>query len=788
MIVRIRSYAWMLVLFVAASVRGQEMAPITGWQDHYAYRQARSVVRGGGLVYCATSNAVFSYSPSTGEIERITKINGLSDVGINGLAWSEARSALLVYYTNGNLDLLYPGGANYNMADIKRASIMGSKTVNVAHMEGNTAYLGCGFGVVVLDLVAREVVDTWFIGPAGAQVNVAGIIFHGDSIHLATSEGLLSAFRFASNLASFTNWHKRTDLPAGVVNGPFSAATILGDRLAVNFSGGGANDTLYVLQGTEWQPIEPLFGRTCRSLTTSENGQFMVATHNDGVRTFDQSLAVVGEQHGYAGTWVDAAMAVYKEGGEVWVADRRIGLVQGTGGWNGTAYRPPGPMNSNVIRLSVQSSTLFASTGAISSTWANQYLKEGVHHYANGVWGTNSIDNTPIMFGDNEFGGAANDIIVVAVDPNDPARAFAGSWDDGVLEFRDRVPVKWYNSTNSSLQVEIGSSMGKVNVGGLAFDRNGDLWVTNAHAPAPISVFTRDGTWKSFSPGPILNSNLLVADLVAATNGQKWIVRPRGNGLLVFDDGGTIQDTGDDRYKVLNNAEGSGGLPTLDVRSVAEDLNGQIWVGTGQGPAIFYDPAGIFGDNAQDAQQILIEQDGNVQILLATEVVTAIAIDGANRKWIGTETSGAFLLSADGRTQEHHFNMENSPLPSNQINSIAVDGITGEVFFGTNQGIISYRSDATDGVFPVECAKVFPNPVRETYTGPIAITGLLRDSEVKITDVAGNLVYRTSSMGGQAIWPGTDMTGNRVATGVYLVLASDRFGNSKCNTKVLVVR
>ena len=203
---------------------------------------------------------------------------------------------------------------------------------------------------------------------------------------------------------------------------------------------------------------------------------------------------------------------------------------------------------------------------------------------------------------------------------------------------------------------------------------------------------------------------------------------------------------------------------------------------------MFYTPSAIFEGDNYDAQQILIEQDGNVQILLETEFVSVITVDGANRKWIGTQTGGVYLISPDGREQVHHFTAANSPLPSDNIVAIVIDGISGDVYIATDRGIMSYRSDATEGADENTCATVFPNPVHSTYAGPIAITGLVRDSEVKITDVSGNLVYRTTSLGGQAMWTGNDMSGNRVATGVYLVLATDRFGTYKCNTKVLVAR
>jgi ligand-binding sensor domain-containing protein len=300
-----------------------------------------------------------------------------------------------------------------------------------------------------------------------------------------------------------------------------------------------------------------------------------------------------------------------------------------------------------------------------------------------------------------------------------------------------------------------------------------------------------DGGWKSFSPGGLVSGNLLVSDVVASRlNNIKWLVRPRGNGLIVFTDGGTIDDTGDDRWRLLTNQDNQGGLPTMEVSDLAEDQDGEVWVGTSKGVAVFYNPEAIFSDDEQDfdCQQILIEQDGNIQILLETEVVTCVTVDGGNRKWLGTQTSGAYLVSPDGTQQLAHFTAENSPLPSNNVQSMAIDGQTGEVYFGTDQGIISYRGEATQGASSASCASVFPNPVRETYQGSVAITGLVADSDVRITDIAGNLVYKTRSLGGQAMWPATNLSGQRVSTGVYLVMASDPTGASTCNTKVLVVR
>jgi hypothetical protein len=783
-------FAGLLLLAVVFPLRAQDGIPIGEWRDHFAYRLAISVAIGGGHVYCASENAIFRYHPPTGEITRITKVNALSDVGINGISWNQTMGMLLVYYSNGNLDLL-KGDRVFNMGDIRRSNILGDKGIYSVHHEGDRAYLGCGFGVVVVDLARREVRETWFVGPAGSQVKVEDIVFHNDSIYVASQTGLFTASRNAGNLAAFSNWSKRTDIPATMVNGPFNAVASIGGKLLLNYRASAANaDTLLVLGADDqFERFTPLYGRRNIRLNTTPDGTAIVIPHQGDIHRYDQDLVEQAFQYAYANNFCSPRDAWFDGVGVTWVADINLGLVRATGFDLGVAVVPNGPLNAGAYRMSSEDGALYVATGAVAGNWTNRFLKDGVNHFVDGQWRTSNPGNTPLLEeGANDFGGTVNDYMAVAVHPSDGNRAFAGTWDDGLIEFRDRVPVAIYNHTNSTLQEELNGPPGKVNVGGLSYDRQGNLWMTNGQSVASIAVLTSSGNWRSFTPGTILGGNFLVADILAARNGYKWVIRPRGSALLVFDDGGTIEDTNDDQYRLLNNVPGTGGLPSSDVYCLAEDLEGQIWVGTNRGPAVFFTPEAIFGDGNFDAQQILIEQDGNIQILLETEAISAIAVDGANRKWIGTETSGVFLISSDGREQIHHFTVTNSPLPSNTITSLAIDKINGEVFIGTDRGIISYRSDAVQGGFENECAKVFPNPVHETYTGPVAITGLVRDSEVRIADMAGNLVYRTTSLGGQAIWNATNMSGERVATGVYMVMVVDRFGSTKCNTKVLVIR
>ncbi len=754
------------------------------WREHFPYLKTVTVLEANGIVYCATRNAVFSFDPASNEMTRLSKVNALSDVDITALGWNSSMGALLVGYANGNLDVT-ANGSTVNLSDIKRSNLIGDKRIYAITDDGPLAYLCCGFGVVVMDLSRQEVRDTWLIGLNAAQVQVNALAFHQDSIYAATDHGLFSAWREEANLAAFTNWHLRPDLPQQ--GGNFNSVVSFAGKLVANYSATANNaDTVLYFDGS-WQRLVGAYSNRNSALSASSDGQRLVVPHAAEVRQYDGNMQEVSYIGSIQGQSFKVNAAAPRGAGGVWIATDNNGLGRGEGTGSDSFFSPNGPRSTSAQRMDVQNGLLMVVCGAVAGNWTNTYSHEGIHIFKEGAWNTHRDLDDPLLYGVNNFGGGAVDQMAVAVDPNDPGHAYTGSWEEGVLEWRDGVVTKIWNATNSSLGTNGDPANGIVDIAGFDFDADGNLWVSNANCNDLISVRKKDGNWKSFSPGNLLNSVNIIGDIVAGHNHLKWVVRPRGNGILVFTDNGTIDDTGDDQFKVMNTFENQGKLPTLDVYSIAEDKDDQVWVGTGKGVAVFYNPDAVFSGENFDCQQILIEQDGNVQILLETETVNAIVVDGANRKWLATQNSGVYLVSADGTRQLEHFTAENSPLPSNNITCMTLDGQTGEIFFGTDQGIISYRGEAIEESKEATCASVFPNPVHATYQGPVAITGLRADSDVRITDVAGNLVYKTTSLGGQAIWPATNLSGERVATGVYMVLASDPTGDHHCNTRVLVV-
>ena len=374
------------------------------------------------------------------------------------------------------------------------------------------------------------------------------------------------------------------------------------------------------------------------------------------------------------------------------------------------------------------------------------------------------------------------DFITVAVDARDES-VWAGSYGGGLLHIKNNGQFEILKQ-NSPLEQTVGDP-GSYRVSGLAFDSDHNLWITNFGANNELHVLKNNGTWKSFSIPFLLFANA-ASQIVIDDANQKWIVSPLGNGLIVFNDNNTIDNTSDDKWKLFKTGTGLGNLPSNDVFSIAKDKSGFIWIGTSNGIAVIQCPQEVFSTAGCESIWPIIKEGNFANYLFKGQEVRNIAVDGADRKWIAT-SSGAWLISSEGDKVIEHFTEENSPLLSNDVKSIAIDGTTGEIFFATAKGISSFRGAATEGGENKSNVLVFPNPVPPSYNGTIGIRGLPENSMVKITETNGRLVYQTRSLGGQAIWNGKDYKGRQASSGIYLVLAENEIKEEKIVAKIVFI-
>lgn len=749
------------------------------WRDHLPYNNCVAVAQGDGFVYCATRYAVFSFNKSDNSIQRITKVNYLSDIGVSRIVYMKSLKTLIITYSNGNIDLFENNTAVTNISDIKRKPVPGNKAINNILVTGNYAYLSCGFGIVVLDVAKKEIKDTYCIGDNGTQIEIMDMASGGGKFFAATENGVYEADMNNPNLSNYISWTKHTEMPNP--NAKYNEIAFFNNKVYANYYSGVYNkDTLYVLNNNTWYKYNPAYHRNIYSLQSDSNKMLLV--NEDYIEIIDTSETILSVIYTYNPGQVIPRDAIFDEDNFniLWIADVNFGLVKNSYEWSSDSYLPDGPMSVNVIDMAVEENNLWVVPGGVTSNWDNMYNNDGVFSYINDEWET-----FPSIF----MGDTAYDLVCVAVNPANPANVYAGSWSRGLIEINNQVVSALWDDSNSTLRNNEISGYVRLRIGGVCFDKDGNLWVTNSDTKynTALHVKTPDNSWKSYNFTGYLNNTIPVGDIVIDKNNQKWIILPRGHGLLVFDGNNTISNTADDKIIKLSNAAGNGALPSNAVYSMAVDNAGEIWVGTDKGIAVFYSPENVFSGSNFDAQQILVDQDGYIQPLLESETVTAIAVDGSDKKWIGTQRAGVFLISDDGTTQLAHFTEDNSPLFSNTINTIAINQKNGEVFFGTDKGIISYRGYATGGSDEYSEVLVYPNPVRESYNGYIAIKGLVTNADVKITDITGTLVYQTIAEGGQAVWNGKNYSGEKVKTGVYPVFVSNSDGSKTKVTKIMII-
>jgi streptogramin lyase len=753
------------VLIALFTIYSAAQTPVGTWTDRMYYNTALDVTAGNGEVFASTGNSILVYNAGQDELRKLSAVNGLSETGISTLGWSDEQKTLIIAYNSSNIDLVKENTI-YNIPDISLKYIPGKKEINRIRTKGRYAYLAAGFGIVVIDLVRREIYDTWKPGLTSEANEVWDLAIKDNIILAASSTGIFRAELSNQGLAYYASWTRIKDFPGFA--GRFTSILASGNRIYVNKSPlKSVCDTVYINDGTT-RIFTFTPGIVNRAFDYTESG--FGISWGTGARFFNSDGSELHTVSSYAwgspDIWQTCSL-----NGSFYIADKRYGLVKRDQEGILTTFKVAGPVSNNSININSFNGRTIICGGGVSSTWNILGRPFEVSVHDNGSWKEVPSVNS-------------SDALRSAIDPADKEHFFISTWGGGLFEFNGNT-VKNYNASNSPLQTIIPNAP-YVRICGLAFDKNRNLWITQTEVPGSIKVLKPDGTW---IVNPLTLEATTLGDIMIDRNNRKWIVLPRGNGLLLLDDNGTPEYPGDDRSKTMFVIDSENNIISI-VNCIAEDLDGNIWVGTDQGPLVYYNPSRVFDEDLKAYRIKVPRNDGSgiADYMLKTESITAIEVDGANRKWVGTGSSGAFLLTPDGTRKVRNYNKNNSPLPSDAVLSIAVDDRTGEIWFGTQKGVVSIRGDATEGSAKFENVYAFPNPVREDYSGNLTITGLMKDTQVRITDISGNLVFRTVSDGGSATWDLTTYKGLRVTTGVYLAFCASSDGSEAEVIKILVIR
>ena len=756
---------YIFIFFISQFFFGQQSNQL--WKGYFSYNEIVDVESGSNTVCAATQNAVFSKAISSSDIKIFNSINGLKPESITTIHHSESTNKTFAGNTNGLLLIINSNGSISTKVDIINEVPVppNKKKINDFYEHEGKLYIATDYGISVMDVATSEFIITYFIGPAGEETEVLQTTVLNNQIYAVTRNfGIRRGDLANPNLYDFSQWQT---FDAGFWSG---IVTFNNQLVAMN-----SDSRTYRYNGTAFQQV---LNQTQAGLKIKTNGAELIVTTQNHVFVLNQAYAILADI-----TQIPDFNAVFKAatvvGGIVYIGTEKDGLFS-TSLANPTVFEsmsPNGPVRNYIFRVKKAPNYLWAVYGDYTRQYNPYALDEfGISKYSN----DNGWELIPY---DDLF--QAKSICDIVINPNNQNQVFATSYFSGLLKIEGE-DIELFNNTNTgpngleSLVVSGSPSYIDIRINSPAFDKDGNLWVTNAFVNRAIKVLRSNGQWQSYSLAGIAPTVATgrYGPMAIDKNRTKW-VPSINDGLIAFN------DNYNNKFIVINTTNGN--LPDNDVRCVAVDNRNQLWIGTFAGLRTLSVDRFISSDELT-TNAIIIQEGDLAQELFYQQTILDIAVDGANRKWVSIADGGVFLVSPDGQQTIYRFTKNNSPLPSDNINDIEIDGASGEVFFATDKGMVSFLGTSTKPSDSLGDVYVYPNPVRPEFLGTVKISGLTDKANIKITDIEGNLVYETTSSGGTIEWDTKAFGKHKVASGVYMIFVASQDGTDSTVKKVMIIR
>ena len=752
----------------------------TGWKTYLSYNNTNSVEESNDQVFVVAEGSLYTYGKDDNSIKQYYKGNGLNDNTISLIRYNKQTKSLLIIYDNSNIDIL-EGGVATNLPYLSTSTSIRDKQINSVLVNDEYAYLSTAFGIVVVNMAKKEIKDTYKL-----SLNITSCAIQNGNIYASTtnkaevSSGIIYA-SLKENLLDKANWK-----PYGLSN--------LSDSHTISAIASFKNTLFYLVsqQGIFYENNGEL-SRIINSSTLKYMkviGEKLACIDNSRVfivsdtQKFDQINLSINDISTY-------------QTDKYWIAEGSKGLrsIQRKGSNSFEALNEPiildGPYSNSAFDIVCKNDKVYMIIGGKDLLNGKRFDKGGyILTYDYDKWSFIDPKEAQKKLNLPRNPRDYTSIAVTTDDSNDEI-VYASSMGDGVIQYKNGTPVQSYNEKNAFKETAGGYGSGYCYIDGLAFDKNGNLWMTSSEVNHAVLVLDKAGAWHRLDIEQLRGVYTINDILITSTN-DKWIYVPRNTPKLVMiPNSESLDEVSSYEFTTLIDTDGKELTPS-NYTCVAEDKNGYIWVGTNRGAVYFTKPRISSAEDKAATRCTRVkytnEETGNLAYFLDNVVVTTLKVDAGNRKWIGTKGNGVYVLDNDNETIVYQFNTTNSPLLSDNIYDIEINDKTGEVFIGTDKGLNSYQGEASEGKSDYSEIYAYPNPVRPEHMDKVTIVGLMDNSNVKITDLNGNIIYQTKSLGGQAIWNCRNANGSRVATGVYLVLASTEEASESVVTKIIVVK
>lgn len=782
-----------LIVALLFTAMPSKASSIDSWTAYFSYHDATQVVEADGMVYAILNGNLMVYDLSTTESYSYDRLSSdLSSKNISLMGYCAQQQSLVLVYADGNIDIFnVRNGRVTNIPQFKDNpdSDFALHSINVC---GDIAYIATNEGFLSISVKQGVINGRFPIGPTYA------VCSFNDHVYAAMRAGGVLSIAMTDNFLDRSRWALASDRPiVDVEVGDNCLYMACPNNQDTNAAGANGVWALKA-DGTEqrvtgWSPTKlsyahgRLVGYGAATLVFSAEDNPLAGS---GMSYLSPVNAIVPASDG--GYWVacdGTGFTHYIHKDSEFVAD--ASSVVG----DGPVYEMPYFLRFVGDRLLMAAGRLDPLDKEERPYHASWFEYDTWHEFETPVVGG------PWFRKNHNFANANS----VAQDPLDPSHHFVTSGRQGVFEYRDGKIVAQYTEGNSPLRsVSASRSYDYVRCTGSVFDKDGNLFVANngggSSFPIDTTIWclTRDGKWEGFYHTSIIDMSHFEQSLIDS-KGRLWFCQRRtagskNGGFLCLDYNGTVSNHADDVFTYRSSFTNQDGTAFSFQAGycAAEDHDGRIWLGTDAGLLVVDDPDEWRKSDFLITQVKVPRNDGTnyADYLLDGAPITAIAVDGANRKWIGTAGDGVYLVSADGTVTLHHFTVNNSPLVSGNIWSIACHPTNGEVFIGTDKGLMSYHSDASEAQESLDRdnLRVYPNPVRPDYSGPVVLDGLVYDSDVKVVSTSGHVVAAGTSIGGTFTWDGRGPSGERVGSGIYYFMVATPDGKTTTVAKVAVVR
>ena len=741
------------------------------WTGYFSYASLKSISQGNDKIYAAAENSIFIYDLSTQETETISTINGLSGKEITTAYYSENYGLYVVGYKNGLIEIVIDGDENIlKVVDIREKLTIppDSKQINHFYEYNDKLYISTGYGISVYNMGTLEFGDTYYIGDLGGQIAVTQTTVFGDLIYASTSNnGIKSALVNDENIIDYQEWTTSS-------LGGYKGIQTLGTELYVL-----NNTNILFKQDSDLGFIEiDSFSSSVIDFGVQSN--ILTITTENSIQAFEEGYNLLAEVNNLMGYDYTLQSGFYFNN-IFYLGTSTLGmLVVPESPQEALQVLPAGPLYNQPFSIDASPGQLWVSYGDVDLTFNPFPLtRKGISNFKNEAWKNIKYDSLIDQLGVNDV----NDLVYVKINPENPFVSYMSSYQKGLLKLNGQEPSILYNETNSPMDIALENEDEGIRVYGADFDREQNLWFVQSKIDNGLLKLTPDGQFQTIDISNIIDaeSELALSKVAVSRTGYVFFGAVE-NGLIGY-------NPTTNQFNKIGEGLGSGNLPTTDIKALVFDNQNRLWIGTRKGLRVLYSVGSFFESGAEtDAQPIIILEDGVPQELLFLQSITDIEVDGSNNKWISTATSGVFYLSSNGQETLFRFTSDNSPLPSDNVLDIAIDDLSGKVYFATNDGLVAFNGTSTAARDDLENVYAFPNPVRPNFTGNVTIEGLTAKANVKITDITGNLVFETTSEGGSVQWDTTAFGKYKVASGVYLILITSDDNLQTKVAKIMIIR